>query len=282
MTRLSACALAAPAILLVGLFFGLPTLYTLRMSFNRHTPDHIFVSDWTIANYTTILTDPFFISSIGNTALLALATAIVTVALAYPYSLYIWLGGRLRRALLLGMALLPLLISEVSIIFGWQIFFPRSGLLSTFLYDTGLSADRFSLMFTFPAAVIGIVYITLPFSVFILMSVLDGLDRGLLDASADLGASPVRTFREVLFPLSRGGITLAASQAFIWAMGTYATPSALGPDWLWTVGFEVNRQMNSWRNWPLASALTVLLALCILAFVIAIQRGRPVTERFHA
>ncbi len=280
--RLTSWALAAPALVLIGLFFGLPTLYMLRMSFNRHTPDQIFVPDWTLANYATLLTDPFYVSSIGNTALLALVTAIVTVLLAYPYSLYVWLGGRLRRSLLLGAALLPLLISEVSIIFGWQIFFPRSGVLSTLLFETGLVDERFSLMFTFTAAVVGITYITLPFAIFILMSVFDGLDRTLLNASADLGAPPFRTFREVLFPLSRGGITIAASQAFIWAIGTYATPSALGPDWLWTVGFEVQRQMSSWRNWPFASALTVLLVMCILAFIIAIQRARPTTERFHA
>jgi ABC-type spermidine/putrescine transport system permease subunit I len=137
-------------------------------------------------------------------------------------------------------------------------------------------------MFTFAAAAVGIIYITLPFAIFILMSVFDGLDRMLLHASADLGAPPLRTFWEVLLPLSRGGITIAASQAFIWAMGTYATPSALGPDWLWTVGFEVHRQMSSWRNWPFASALTAFLVLSILVFVIAIQRGRSTTERYHA
>ncbi|HXV24611.1 MAG TPA: ABC transporter permease [Alphaproteobacteria bacterium] len=280
--RVARWALAAPALFLIATFFGLPTLYLLRMSFNRHTPDQIFVPDWTFDNYATLLTDPFYVSSIGNTAVLALVTAFVTVVLAYPYSLYVWFGSRRRRFLLLGTALLPLLISEVSIIFGWQIFFPRSGVLSTLLFETGLVGERFSLMFTFTAAVVGITYITLPFAIFILMSVFDGLDRLLLHASSDLGASPFRTFWEVLFPLSRGGITIAASQAFIWAMGTYATPSALGPDWLWTVGFEVHRQMSSWRNWPFASALTAFLVLSILAFIIAIQRGRPTTERYHA
>lgn len=280
--RLTRWALVAPALFLVGIFFGLPTLYLLRMSFNRHTPNQIFVPDWTLANYATLLSDPFYVSSIGNTVVLALVTATVTVVLAYPYSLYVWFGGRRRRVLLLGAALLPLLISEVSIIFGWQIFFPRSGVLSTLLFETGLVGERFSLMFTFTAAVVGITYITLPFAIFILMSVFDGLDRSLLHASADLGASPVRTFREVLFPLSRAGITIAASQAFIWTMGTYATPSALGPDWLWTVGFEVHRQMSSWRNWPFASALTAFLVLSILAFIIAIQHGRPARERYHA
>jgi ABC-type spermidine/putrescine transport system permease subunit II len=78
--RLARWTLAAPAIFLVGIFFGLPTLYLLRMSFNRHTPDQIFVPDWTFENYVTLLTDPFYISSIGNTAMLALVTAIITVA----------------------------------------------------------------------------------------------------------------------------------------------------------------------------------------------------------
>lgn len=277
----SRIALISPAALLIGLFFGLPAVAMLRMSFNRHGEGRVYVPDWTLENYTRLITDPFYLSSIANTALLATAVSTATIILAYPYSLYIWRGGRGRRALLLGAALLPLLISEVSIIVGWQLFFPRSGILSTVLYELGLVPARFSLMFTFATAAIGVTYITLPFAIFILVSTLDGIDHRLLEASADLGGAPLRTFGEILLPLTRGGMLVAFSQAFIWAMGTYATPSALGPDWLWTIGLEIYRQMNSWHNWPFAAALTFLLATSVIAIMLIFRIGKVGTGRFH-
>lgn len=274
--------LAAPAAFIIGVFFAMPALVMLRMSFNRHADGRIYIPDWTLANYVRLISDPFYVSSIAYTSVLAATVAVVTVVLAYPYSLCIWRSGSTRRVLLMGLALLPLLISEVSTIVGWQLFFPRSGFLSALLSGLGIAQGRFSLMFTFTAAVLGVTYITLPFAIWILVSTLDRLDRRLIEASADLGAPPAMTFREVLLPLTKGGILVAFAQAFIWAMGTYATPSALGPDWLWTIGLETYRQMNSWQNWPFASALTFLLASSITAIMLLLRVAGPRQGKYHA
>src|SRR6185312_8383927 len=117
--------------------------------------------------------------------------------------------------------------------------------LSFSLVSLGLVNDKINLLYTLTAAVLGLVYISLPYCIFIFLSVFQGIDRRLIEASADLGAGPLRTFRTVLFPLMRSGFFVAFSQAFIWSAGTYATPSALGPDWLWSIGFETYRQMAS-------------------------------------
>lgn len=280
--RLAPWALLLPALAIVLVFFALPALYMLRMSFNIHPPDRIYVTAWSLENYARLLADPLYLASLGRTLLLALVTATVTVAFAYVFSLYIWLQRGPRKLIFLAIALCPLLISEISVIFGWWMFFPNNGLMSVALLELGLIEEKISLMYTVFAAVVGLTYITLPFGIFILLSILDGVDRRVLEASDDLGASPLRTFREVLLPLTKGGIAVAFSQAFIWTMGTYATPSALGPDWLWTIGFEIYRQMSSWRNWPFASVLALFLVMSVLAMMVLTRRITARRTEFHA
>lgn len=172
------------------------------------------------------------------------------------------------RLAFIGLALCPLLISEIAIIFGWWMFFPKNGLLSFALTSSGLIEDKVSLMYTEFAALVGLVYLTLPFCFFILLSVLDGIDKRMLEAANDLGASPLTCFREVLMPLTRNGLIVAFSQCLIVTMGTYATPSALGPDTLWTVGYLIQEQMLGRNNWPVAAALSMVLVVLVGSMMI--------------
>ena len=114
-----------------------------------------------------------------------------------------------------------------------------------------------------------------------MLSIFDGIDKRLFEASQDLGAPPVTTFVEVLLPLSWSGILVAFSQAFIWTMGTYATPSALGPDTLWTMGFLVQEQMLGKQNWPMASALSMALVLGVTVVMALIISLRSKQSSFH-
>ena len=203
--------------------------------------------------------------------------SLVTVIIGYSFALLVWLKPPRWRLLFVGLALCPLLISEISIIFGWWMFFPKNGLLSFALMNVGLITNKISLMYTEFAAFVGLVYVTLPFCFFILLSILDGMDKRLLEASADLGAGPFTSFREVLFPLTRTGLLVAFSQSFIWTMGTYATPSALGPDTLWTMGFLIQEQMLGKHNWPMASALSMVLVIgvaCVMVFTRSLSAER--------
>jgi ABC-type spermidine/putrescine transport system permease subunit I len=275
-------ALMAPAIVLALVFFGVPALYMLRMSFNLHIDQRLFVPGFTFDQYRTILTNPIFVDAIGTTIKLSLMAALAAVLLGYGFALIAWLRPARRRLMFIGLALCPLLISEISIIFGWWMFFPKNGLLSFALLSTGLTDGKISLMYTEFAAFVGLIYLMFPFSFFILLSIFDGIDRRTLEASSDLGAGPLETFREVLLPLTRTGILVAFAQSFIWAMGTYATPSALGPDTLWTVGYLIQEQMLGRQNWPLASAFAMILAAAVTAVMIATRMLMSKRMAYHA
>lgn len=252
-----------PALVIVLIFFGLPTLYMARMSFNLSEGSKLYTPGLSWANYQTVFSNTVFVAAIWTTLKLALMASAVTLVIGYLFALLVWLKPTRWRLILIGLALCPLLISEIAIIFGWWMFFPKNGLLSFALTNSGLIKDKISLMYTEFAAFVGLVYLTLPFCFFILLSILDGIDKRILEAAADLGASSLTILREVLLPLTRNGLLVAFSQCFIFTMGTYATPSALGPDTLWTMGFLIQEQMLGRNNWPLASALSMVLVILV-------------------
>lgn len=252
-----------PALVIVLIFFGLPTLYMARMSFNLSEGSKLYTPGLSWANYQTVFSNAVFVAAIWTTLKLALMASAATLVIGYLFALLVWLKPARWRLILIGLALCPLLISEIAIIFGWWMFFPKNGLLSFALTNSGMIKDKISLMYTEFAAFVGLVYLTLPFCFFILLSILDGIDKRILEAAADLGASSLTILREVLLPLTRNGLLVAFSQCFIFTMGTYATPSALGPDTLWTMGFLIQEQMLGRNNWPLASALSMVLVILV-------------------
>lgn len=279
--RMAPWLLMLPSLVLVAVFFGLPTLYMVRMSFNLHIDQRLYVPGFTFAHYGELFGNPLFTGAIMTTVVLSLISSLATVLVGYAFALLVWLKPARWRLLFIGLALCPLLISEIAIIFGWWMFFPKNGLLSYALLSSGLISDKISLMYTEFAAFVGLVYVTLPYCFFILLSIFDGLDKRMLEASADLGAPPLMTFREVIFPLSWTGILVAFSQSFIWTMGTYATPSALGPDTLWTIGFLVQEQMLGKHNWPMASALAAVLVVGVAAVMVITRSLQSKRVSYH-
>ncbi|MBN9247129.1 MAG: ABC transporter permease [Hyphomicrobium sp.] len=263
--------LIMPTLVFIVVAFGWPLLYLVCMSFNEHPAGGIYVEAWTLKNYLVVLTEPNMLSVIGKTIYISLVTAIVTVVAAFFFAQYVWLCDGRNRILLLAIAIGPMLISEVSVIIGWRMFFPSNGLLSYTLMSAGLTDQKVNLLGTELAAVVGLSYISVSYCFFSILSVLNGIDRNLLTASADLGASPARTFFTVLLPLAKGGIAAAFTQAFVFTMGIYATTNALGPDSLWTMPYEIQLQMLTRRNWPMAAAIAVVLIAIIAVAAMGIQ-----------
>lgn len=263
--------LLMPAVVFILVVFGWPLVYLVRMSFNLHPVDGIYVEAWSLRNYITVLTDPLQLATMWTTVYISLVTAVITVTAAFIFAHFVWMQEGKLRTLLLAVALGPMLVSEISVIIGWRIFFPSNGLLSYFLIWAGLAETKTNLLATQTAAIVGLSYISMPYCFFTILSVLNGIDRNLLTASSDLGAPPVKTFFRILVPLTKGAIASAFTQAFVFTMGIYATTNALGPDSLWTMGWEIQRQMLTRRDWPLASAIAVVLVVIIAAAALVAQ-----------
>lgn len=270
-SSLSPLWLIAPALVFTAVALGLPLMHMARMSFNHHPPDGIYEVAWTLENYAAILTDPTNLRTIRDTVVLSLMTAVVTVIGAFLFAHAVWKRDGRARLVMLAVALCPMLVSEISVIIGWRLFFPANGFLSYSLMSLGLIEQKVNLLGTRFAAVVGLSYISVSYCFFTILSVMNSVDRDLITASGDLGASPARTFLRVLVPLTKGGIASAFTQAFVFSMGIYATTNALGPDSLWSIGYEIQRQMLSKRDWPLASAFAMVLILMIAVMIVTVQ-----------
>ncbi len=263
--------LVLPAVAFTLLMFGVPLLQLVRMSFNHHPPDGIYEVAWSLDNYRSVLTDSTNLKTILDTVILSLITAVVTVVISFIFAHSVWKRQGGMRLVLLAIALCPMMVSEISVIIGWRMFFPGNGFLSFALSELGLIDRKVSLLGTRFAAVVGLSYISVSYCFLTILSVMNAVDRDLITASGDLGATPLRTFFRVLVPLTRGGIAAAFTQAFVFSMGIYATVNALGPDSLWSIGYEIQRLMLAKRDWPLASAFAVVLIALIALAVAAIQ-----------
>lgn len=273
--------LMMPALLLVIVFFTVPLATMFRMSFNEWIPPKLYTEGFTFDHYARLVRDNVFRAAIMNTVVLALVASCVTVCISYTFAMLVWLKPSRWRLMFIALALCPLLISEIAVIFGWWMFFPKNGLLSYALYGAGLVTEKTSLMYTEFAALVGLVYINIAFCFFIMLSIFDGTDKRLLDASADLGATPFTTFRRVLLPVTWIGVVAAFSQAFIWSMGIYATPTALGPNNLWTIGFLIQEQMLGKSNWPMASAFSIFLAVVVALVIVTLRLLSPKKTNLH-
>lgn len=263
--------LIMPALVFTLLAFGIPLLHLVRMSFNHHPPNGIYELAWTLENYAAVLTDPINLRTIRDTITLSLITAVVTVVVAFFFAYSVWRRRGRIHLILLAIALCPMLVSEISVIIGWRMFFPANGFLSYALMELGLTDQKVNLLGTRFAAVVGLSYISVSYCFLTILSVMNAVDRDLIAASGDLGASPLQTFLRVMVPLTKGGIAGAFTQAFVFSMGIYAAVNALGPDSLWSIGWEIQRQMLSKRDWPLASAFAVVLILLISLAVAGVQ-----------
>ena len=266
--RSPAVPLLAPGVLYVSLFLLLPMGIMLRYSLNRFVPGQLMVEAVTAANYLKFLSDPFYQRVLWTTLWTsALSTTIALVA-GFPvaYHLVRTAGPRLRQAMLL-LVLLPLLMGNAVRTAAWMVVLGERGLLSTLASVLGV-ADRFSLMYTPAAVVIGLVSVLLPFMVITLQSVLDGLDATIEQAAANLGASPWRCFTRIVLPLALPGVVAGTALCFVLAMNAYATPVLIGGPTFKMMAPEVYNQVAKAMDWPFGTALAFILMAVTLVFTV--------------
>ncbi|MEL6283157.1 MAG: ABC transporter permease subunit, partial [Pseudomonadota bacterium] len=157
-------------------------------------------------------------------------------------------------------------------VYAWIGILKTEGLLNLALESIGLISAPLQIYNTDWAVYIGIVYSYLPFMVLPLYATLVKLDGSLLEASADLGAKPLTTFWRVTFPLSLPGVAAGCFLVFIPAVGEFVIPTLLGGADTLMIGKTLWTEFFSNRDWPLASAVAVLLLLVLVIPIVAFQR----------
>ncbi len=256
--------------------FLIPFLIVLRMSFsvmddagNPFGPlvtmvDGVINIKAKIANYTFIASDALYLRTYLSSLKYAAATTALCLLIGYPFAYFMARSKPSVRPALLMLVMLPFWTSFLLRIYAWKGILANQGLLNSFLLKFGFIEAPLQLMNTPFSLVIGMVYAYLPFMILPLYANLVKMDLRFLEAAADLGATPLQAFWRVTVPLSKSGIIAGAMLVFIPAVGEYVIPELLGGPETLMIGKVLWDEFFTNNDWPLASAVAVLVILLIL------------------
>lgn len=212
--------------------------------------------------------DPDFLPIFGRSLLYAATATVCCIALGFPLAYWIARRPPRHRTLLLVLAVVPFLTSYLIRMYAWQFILQRNGLLNAALGGLGLGDDR-TFLNTPGAVILGLTYGFLPFMVLPLYAAVERMDPALVEASHDLGHGRISTFRRVILPSVMPGLVAGTLLVFIPALGDFVTPALLGGTRTVMYGSVIQDQFRGGgNNWPLGSAMAVLLMFVIMVGVI--------------
>lgn len=265
--------LLAPAGIWLLLLLVVPTLLIFELSLVPNINPGGVVNPSGLDNYFRIF-QPDTLNVIWRSLVFAIATTVLTLTFGFPVAYYLALIApkRWRNLLLLGFVL-PLWTSSLLRSYAWITILRPTGVLNTFLSSLGL--PTLDLLNRAPAVVIGMTYSLLPYMVLILYASLEKLDRRLLEASADLGATPQQTFWKITVPQSLPGIAAGTLLVFINGLGDFINPELLGGTSSMTAARLIyNQFLGTTQNWGFGSALSMVLIMVVsLAIALLIKYG---------
>ncbi|WP_227357222.1 ABC transporter permease [Haladaptatus salinisoli] len=261
--------LMVPLIVFEIIFFIVPLLYLVRISLYSPTGAGAYAAGtWSIRSYVQVLTSDLTIGLIIFTVKFTVVVTVVTLMLAVLLSYAVWRAKGMLKTVLLFTVILPLLTTLVVKLYAWLLLLSPIGPFNSLLVRIGVIEQTMILMNNFLGTVVGQVYTALPYATLAIYSVMSTIEWKTVQAARDLGASRPRSFFEVVLPQTLPGISVATVITFAWGVGAYASPALLGSASETTFAIEVERLMLQQFNWPVASALSIILLIFVLISVL--------------
>ncbi len=271
-TNLRAWGLLLPAVAWTAAFFVVPLAIMAAHSFWQRVGGKI-VTDLSLANYQSFFAKSFLLESLVNSIEVSLIVTVISVLLAYPLA---WIlvervSPRWQRLALI-LAILPFWTSYVVRSYSWLLVLSEGGILSNFLLDMGITAEPVSFANNRGATVVGFVHFFVMLLTLTIYANLVQLPKNYARAAADLGAGPLRSFVYVTLPLTLPGIMVGAFLTFVLCIGDYITPQILGGNRELLLPQTIMMQIARRSDFPMASALAMILMLCVTLAYIACAR----------
>lgn len=247
--------LAAPVLVLLAACFVYPLLHFVLLG-----ADHDFLAWRTLAGG-----DALYLAVFWLTLRIAFATAALCLVLGYPLAYFLATAAEPWRSIVFAFVLLPFWTSLLVRTYAWIALLGRNGVINRALIDLGLIERPLPLLYNFGGVLIGIVHVLLPYMVFPVYAALARIDPGMALAAEGLGARGGAVFRRILLPLSANGIFAGAALVFTLSLGAFVTPALLGGGRIIMIANLIQQEVSQFIDWPLASALAVVLTAAALA-----------------
>ena len=261
--------LSAPAAMIITVIVFLPTLWLFGLSFVEGEVA-------SLAHYQRMIDSPAYFKIFRQTFEISIVVTVLALVLGYPLAYLMSQLPRRAANLCLVLVFIPFWTSLLVRTYAWLVLLQRKGLINAWLLDLGIVDAPIRLVHNYTGTVIGMLHIMLPFMVLPTYNALKNIDRTYLLAAANLGATPVRAFWTIFFPLSLPGVIAGSLLVFILCLGFYVTPALLGGGKVTMVSMQIFQNAALYFDWGAASALgVVLLAVTVVLFVV-IGRALPI------
>lgn len=264
--------IAAPYLWLL-LFFLTPFAIVLKISL----ADPVFglppySHSASLDNFAFLFSDKLYAITYLRSVFMAACATVLCLILGFPMAYGIARSKPATRKLLLLLIILPFWISFLLRVYAWMGLMNSYGTINTALMWLGITDQPIQLMYTDFAIFVGLVYSYLPFMILPLYALLERMDLDLVEAAQDLGASRSRAFWDVTWPLARPGVIAGCLLVFIPAIGEYVIPYLLGGPESLLIGRVLFDEFFVNRDWPLASAVAIILLLLLVVPIVLLQR----------
>jgi spermidine/putrescine transport system permease protein len=263
--------LLSPALTAVTLLLFVPLLFILVYSFWLRTATGADVAGFHLDNWEEALTDPFYRDILISTLRIAAITTVACALMGYP-SAYFIARSQGNKAVLLLLLMLPFWISYIIRTMSWINILGVSGALNSALMALGIISEPIQMLYNEVTVILGLVHFLLPFMILNIFVSLDGIDTNLENAANSLGATKWQAFLQVTLPLSLPGLAAGGLLCFVLGAGTYITPLVLGGPRDAMFANLVFEAIITQLNWPLGSALSLMLLAVLGALVMIYNR----------
>jgi putrescine transport system permease protein len=228
----------------------------------------------TADNYAFLLTDKLYAITYLKSVLMAAMATALCLLLGFPIAYGIARAEPATRNILLLLIVLPFWISFLLRVYAWMGLLNNYGVINNFLMWAGITEQPIAMMYTDFAIYIGLVYSYLPFMILPLYATLERMDLNLVEAAQDLGATPTGAFWSITWPLARPGVIAGCLLVFIPATGEYVIPYLLGGPESLLIGRVLFDEFFVNRDWPLASAVAIVLIFLVVIPIVVLQRNQ--------
>ena len=261
--------LAWPYIVWAALMLVLPMALIAAFSFMEQGNSIISFS-FTLEHYAKFFTDQDFLLILWRSLVIAVKTTVICFFLGYPAAYFIARSKEKTQNILILCVTIPMWINMLVRTYAWIGLLSEGGLIQQILSIFGLGDQE--LLYTEGAVLLGMVYNFLPFMILQIQTSLSKMDHSLVEASADLGANPVQTFRRVTFPLSLPGVINGITLVFLPAVSSFFIPKLLGGGQYFLIGNMIENQFITVGEWNFGSAISMIMAVIMMLLMMAVRK----------
>lgn len=264
--------LLTPVMLWLSLFLIVPMLIVVAISFMQRDVHGDIVFSFSLEGYKTFF-DPLYLGIYWDTLVLSVLTTVICLFVSYPLAYYIANASPRIQTWGLILITVPFWINFLIRTYAWVLLLRTQGVVNTVLMNLGWIDEPMQMLYTKGAVLLGMVYNFIPFMVLPIYVALEQMDKRLLDAASDLGASKWRAFRHVTLPQSKSGIMTGSILVYVSTTGMFVVTDILGGAKSAMISNIIQAQFLGARNWPFGAALSVIFVITSLVLVMLFNRA---------